>query len=40
MVFCVYTAGRGRIRQHDRIAELAAGTGILIETRKPGCCST
>ncbi|GAA3098339.1 hypothetical protein GCM10010464_72380 [Pseudonocardia yunnanensis] len=35
MVFCVYMAGRGRVRQHDRLVELAAGTGILIEARRP-----
>jgi AraC-like DNA-binding protein len=33
MLFCVYMAGRGRIRQHDRFAELAAGTGVLTEAR-------
>jgi len=35
MVFCIYKAGRGRVRQHDRLVELAAGTGILIEARRP-----
>ncbi|WP_433297007.1 helix-turn-helix domain-containing protein [Pseudonocardia sp. CA-142604] len=35
MVFCVYLAGRGRVRQHDRLVELAAGTGILVEARRP-----
>ncbi|WP_433287635.1 helix-turn-helix domain-containing protein [Pseudonocardia sp. CA-142604] len=35
MIFCVYRAGRGRVRQHDRWAELAAGTGVLIEPGKP-----
>ncbi|MCH6171920.1 helix-turn-helix domain-containing protein [Pseudonocardia alaniniphila] len=35
MVFCVYMAGRGRVRQHDRLVELAVGTGILIEARRP-----
>jgi AraC-like DNA-binding protein len=33
MLFCVYMDGRGRIRQHDRFAELAAGTGVLTEAR-------
>ena len=28
-------AGRGYIRQHDRFAELAAGTGVLVEARSP-----
>jgi hypothetical protein len=35
MVFCVYVAGRGRVRHHDRIVELEAGTGILIEAHGP-----
>jgi AraC-like DNA-binding protein len=35
MVFCVYLAGRCRVRQHDRLAELVPGTGILIEGRSP-----
>jgi AraC-like DNA-binding protein len=35
MLFCVYTAGRGRVRQHDRFAEPAAGAGVLAETRSP-----
>ena len=33
MLFCVYIDGRGCIRQHDRFAELAAGTGVLAEAR-------
>jgi hypothetical protein len=33
MVFSVPLAGRGRVRQHDRLVERAAGTGILIEAR-------
>jgi hypothetical protein len=33
MLFCAYTAGRGRFRQHDRFAELPAGSGVLSETR-------
>jgi AraC-like DNA-binding protein len=33
MLFCVYMAGQGRIRQHDRVVELAPGTGVLNETR-------
>jgi len=33
MLFCVQMAGRGRVRQHDRFAELAAGTGVLAEAR-------
>jgi len=35
MLFCAYMAGRGRVRQHDRFVELAAGTGVLTETRSP-----
>jgi AraC-like DNA-binding protein len=33
LVFCVYMAGRGRVRQHDRLVESAAGTGVLSEAR-------
>jgi AraC-like DNA-binding protein len=33
MLFCVYMAGRCRVRQHDRLVERAVGTGILIEAR-------
>ncbi|NMH75666.1 helix-turn-helix domain-containing protein [Pseudonocardia xinjiangensis] len=33
VVFCVYMAGRGRVRQHDRVAELAPGIGVLAEAR-------
>jgi AraC-like DNA-binding protein len=33
MVFCVSLTGQGRVRQHDRLAELAAGTGVLTEAR-------
>jgi len=33
MLFCVYSAGRGRVRQRDRFVELAAGTGVLAEAR-------
>ncbi|GAA1199904.1 helix-turn-helix domain-containing protein [Pseudonocardia alaniniphila] len=34
MLFSVrQLAGRGHVRQHDRVAELAAGSGILIEGR-------
>jgi AraC-like DNA-binding protein len=33
VVFCVYIAGRCRVRQHDRLAERAAGTGVLTEAR-------
>jgi len=33
MLFCVYMAGRGRFRQHDRCAEQPAGTGVLCESR-------
>jgi AraC-like DNA-binding protein len=33
MLFSAYTAGRARVRQHDRPVELAAGAGILIEAR-------
>jgi AraC-like DNA-binding protein len=33
MLFSVQRAGRGRVRQHDRVAELAAGTGVLTEAR-------
>jgi len=36
MVFCVpQMVGRGHMRQRGRFAELAAGTGILSETRSP-----
>jgi AraC-like DNA-binding protein len=31
--FCVPLAGQGHVRQHDRFVELAAGTGVLTETR-------
>ncbi|WP_433289750.1 helix-turn-helix domain-containing protein [Pseudonocardia sp. CA-142604] len=31
MLFCVYVAGRGCVRQHDRCAEPAAGAGVLTE---------
>ncbi|WP_433297016.1 AraC family transcriptional regulator [Pseudonocardia sp. CA-142604] len=33
LLFCVYSAGRGRVRQHDRSAEQPAGTGVLCESR-------
>ena len=33
VLFCVPLAGRGRVRQHDRFVELAAGTGVLTEAR-------
>ena len=33
MVFWMHMAGRGSVRQHDRLAEMAAGSGILIEAR-------
>jgi hypothetical protein len=33
MLFCVQIAGRARVHQHDRSAELAAGMGVLSETR-------
>jgi AraC-like DNA-binding protein len=33
MLFCVYMAGRGCVRQHDRCAELTAGAGVLTEAR-------
>ncbi|WP_433287534.1 helix-turn-helix domain-containing protein [Pseudonocardia sp. CA-142604] len=35
MLFCVHMAGRAYIRQHDRFAELAAGSGVLSEARSP-----
>jgi AraC-like DNA-binding protein len=35
MLFCIYMTGRGRVRQHDRFVELAAGTGVLAEARSP-----
>lgn len=33
--FCIHVAGRGHVRQHDRVAELAAGSGVLYEARSP-----
>ncbi|GAA1199325.1 helix-turn-helix domain-containing protein [Pseudonocardia alaniniphila] len=33
MLFCVQIAGRVYIRQHDRFAELTAGSGVLSEAR-------
>jgi AraC-like DNA-binding protein len=33
MLFCVYTAGRCRFRQQDRLVEPAAGTGMVAEAR-------
>ena len=33
ILFSVQRAGQGHVRQHDRLAEMAAGTGILIEAR-------
>ena len=35
MIFCINLSGRSRIHQNDRLAEWAAGTGILIEARSP-----
>jgi AraC-like DNA-binding protein len=35
MLFCVHLAGRGHIHQHDRLAELPAGSGVLFEARRP-----
>jgi AraC-like DNA-binding protein len=33
MLFSVQRAGPGRVRQHDRVVELAPGTGVLTEAR-------
>jgi AraC-like DNA-binding protein len=33
--FCVHVGGRGRVHQHDRVAELASGTGVLYEGGRP-----
>ncbi|MCH6166547.1 helix-turn-helix domain-containing protein [Pseudonocardia alaniniphila] len=33
MLFCIYLDGQGRVRQHDRFVEPAAGTGVLAEVR-------
>ena len=33
MLFCVQVVGQGHVGQHDRFAELAAGSGVLIEAR-------
>ncbi|WP_433299631.1 helix-turn-helix domain-containing protein [Pseudonocardia sp. CA-142604] len=33
MLFCVYTSGQGLVRQHDRLVEMGAGTGVLAEAR-------
>jgi AraC-like DNA-binding protein len=35
MLFCVHLAGRGHVHQHDRRAELPAGSGVLFEARRP-----
>jgi AraC-like DNA-binding protein len=35
MLFCVHLAGRGHVHQHDRVAELPAGSGVLFEARSP-----
>jgi AraC-like DNA-binding protein len=35
MLFCIYMASQGRVRQHDRFVDLAAGTGVLAEARSP-----
>jgi AraC-like DNA-binding protein len=35
MLFCVHLAGRGYVHQHDRVAELPAGSGVLFEARSP-----
>ena len=32
---CVHVAGRSYVRQHDRLIELAPGTGVLSEARSP-----
>jgi hypothetical protein len=33
LVFCVHSAGLGRILQHERVAELSPGAGVLFESR-------
>ncbi|WP_433293628.1 helix-turn-helix domain-containing protein [Pseudonocardia sp. CA-142604] len=33
VLFCVHLAGRSHVRQHDRFAELTAGSGVLYEAR-------
>jgi AraC-like DNA-binding protein len=33
--FCVHMGGQGRVHQHDRVAELASGTGVLYEGGRP-----
>jgi AraC-like DNA-binding protein len=33
--FCVHVAGRGHVRQHERFAELASGSGVLYEAASP-----
>ncbi|GAA1195929.1 helix-turn-helix domain-containing protein [Pseudonocardia alaniniphila] len=33
MLFCVHVAGRSHVRQHDRFAELTAGSGVFYEAR-------
>lgn len=35
MLFCVQMGGRGHMCQHDRFAELPAGSGVLCEARSP-----
>jgi AraC-like DNA-binding protein len=35
LIFCVHLSGTGRLRQHDRLAELSRGTGVLSEVRSP-----
>jgi AraC-like DNA-binding protein len=33
--FCLHVGGRGRVHQHDRVAELASGSGVLYEGGRP-----
>jgi AraC-like DNA-binding protein len=33
LLFCVHLSGPGRVHQHDRVAELSPGAGVLYEAR-------
>jgi AraC-like DNA-binding protein len=33
LLFCVHLTGSGRLHQHERVAELSAGAGVLYEAR-------
>ncbi|MFD1654735.1 hypothetical protein [Pseudonocardia alaniniphila] len=33
--FCIFLDGKAHVHQHDRVADLAAGSAVISETRSP-----